>query len=187
MLIGAVYIGGMDAPLVQYVSILDPNIAQRHNVSEWWNKLFLMVMYNNETQLLEFLSSAGDDAKPLVSSHVSKYGTILDTAYMESTNEIKKIILRYMNDESLMHCFNKRKAELHSMWQYNASQMDLQKKTSNESILRVKPSIDLLMIPLDVDLSRVSSAEAIVRDLYQKDSARFLLTPYEREKLGIKK
>lgn len=181
----------MDAP-PQAWRQLDPMIAQRYNVPEWYGRLLVMVLFNQKEQLLQLLGSAGDDAKSLVSSHRSDFGTILDAAYSESQQEIREIILLYMSDESLMNCFEGRKKELYAIWQHNTSQMGLQKKSSNESILRTNPSdivlipsADLIPIP-SVDLSRRPSAEAIVRDLYQKDPNRYSLTQYEREKLDIK-
>lgn len=185
VLTAVVHIGGMDAPPASCIRALDPSIFKRYNVAEWHAKLLIMVVYNKKDQLLHLLHSAGDDAKQLVSSYVSDRGTILDVAYLESTQEIKETILSYMDDESLIDCFNKIKSELYGMW-HNVSQLELQKRFSDELIIRGKTSsIDLLNLP-PLSLSLNPVAEGIMRDLYKKNSVRFPLTSYEREKLGIK-
>ncbi len=148
-------------PSRPYFRPINPEVEKRCNVAQWQSELAYAVALNKKNALPGLLVQAGKDATELICSANSAYGPILKITYVENTPEIRKLLMKYMDEEYCKKCFYRELVELHAAWEFNNSQKNLK---------RTCPA-----------------AESLVRDFHQQDSFKYYLTNQECEKLGIAK
>jgi len=142
---------------------VDPEVAQRHNVSAFHKNLHRAVLFNKGDKVLSLVKIAGRDATELVSTQWSEHGTILEATFIYSRPEMRVLLRPYMDDDMLKRCFERNKRYLvDEMW---ASQSYKQGLMSNLAVV------------------------SVVRYLNLEDPFAFSLTPDEGEELnkGVKK
>jgi len=144
-----------------YFRSINPEVEKRHNVAKWQSDLAYAVALNHQNELPRLLVQAGKDATELICSANSAYGPILRITYVENTPDIRKLLMKYMDEGYRKKCFDEEIAKLRAAWQFNVSQRDFKKTCP--------------------------AAENLVRDFHQQDPFKYPLMMQEREKLGITK
>ena len=196
MLVISCFLHGMDpyeAQIVanRYFRPINPAVEERWTTAkilDWQNELASAVVCNKNADVDALLLTAREDAKELVCTAKTAYGSLLLATYIEGKTNMRHKLIYYMDDDYIERSFMKGKEELQAMRSFNQAHMQGKQKPQEVQPRRHPDTTFSSVVALvrDLPLKMTSpSVAALLYDFYKKNPEKYPLTDEEKQSLGI--